>query len=128
MRIKFNKGCLKQGKISFNHGKVVNIYTVFEIDRSVKISSYPTLENSLLGAVKLTKHVDIDLYKDSGYGIGLDRKGFFFTGDEVGKNVIISGVDMSSSSHIDNKKKYFLILSKDPTQGLQIQIRPIIKP
>ena len=121
MRIKFNKGCLKQGKISFNHGKVVNIYTVFEIDRSVKISSYPTLENSLLGAVKLTKHVDIDLYKDSGYGIGLARKGFFFTGDEVGKNVIISGVDMSSSSHIDNKKKYFLILSKDPTQGLQIQ-------
>ena len=121
MRIKFNKGCLKQGKISFNHGKVVNIYTVYEIDRSGKISSYPTLENSLLGAVKLTKHVDIDLYKDSGYGIGLDRKGFFFTGDEVGKNVIISGVDMSSSSHIDNKKKYFLILSKDPTQGLQIQ-------
>ena len=121
MRIKFNKGCLKQGKISFNHGKVLNIYTVFEIDRSVKMSSYPTLENSLLGAVKLTKHVDIDLYKDSGYGIGLDRKGFFFTGDEVGKNVIISGVDMSSSSHIDNKKKYFLILSKDPTQGLQIQ-------
>ena len=121
MRIKFNKGCLKQGKISFNHGKVVNIYTVYEIDRSVKISSYPTLENSLLGAVKLTKHVDIDLYKDSGYGIGLDRKGFFFTGDEAGKNVIISGVDMSSSSHIDNKKKYFLILSKDPTQGLQIQ-------
>ena len=121
MRIKFNKGCLKQGKILFNHGKVVNIYTVFEIDRSVKISSYPTLENALLGAVKLTKHVDIDLYKDSGYGIGLDRKGFFFTGDEVGKNVIISGVDMSPSSHIDNKKKYFLILSKDPTQGLQIQ-------
>ena len=26
---------------------------------------------------------------------------------------------MSSSSHIDNKKKYFLILSKDPTQGLE---------
>ena len=77
MRIKFNKGCLKQGKISLNHGKVVNIYTVYEIDRSVNISSYPMLENSLLGAVKLTKHVDTDLYKDSGYGIGLDRKGFF---------------------------------------------------
>ena len=36
----------------------------------------------------------------------------------MGKNVIIFGVDMSSSVHIDNKKKYFLILGKGPTQGL----------
>ena len=34
------------------------------------------------------------------------------------KNVIISGGDMSSSVHIDNKKKYILTLGKDPTQGL----------
>ena len=26
---------------------------------------------------------------------------------------------MSSSSHIDSKKKYILILSKGPTQGLE---------
>ena len=26
---------------------------------------------------------------------------------------------MSSSSHIDNRKKYILILRKDPTQGLE---------
>ena len=63
------------------------------------------LENCLFGAVKLTKHVDVDLYKYSGYGIGFDRKGFYSIGDEVGRNVIIFGVDMSSSSHIDNKKK-----------------------
>ena len=57
------------------------------------------------GAIKLTKHVDIDLYKYSGYGIGFDRKGLFSIGNEVDRNVIIFGVDMSSSSHIDNKKK-----------------------
>ena len=28
------------------------------------------------------------------------------------------GVDMSSSVHIDNKKKYIYILGKSPTQGL----------
>ena len=63
------------------------------------------LENGLFGAVELTKHVYVDQYKYSGYGIGFDRKGSYSIGDEVRRNVIISGVDMSSSSHIDNKKK-----------------------
>ena len=61
----------------------------------------------MFGAVKLTKHVHIDLYKYSGYGIGFDRKRFLSVGDEVGRNVIIFGVDMSLSSHIDNKKKRY---------------------
>ena len=73
-RVKFNGDYLKQEKITFNHGKIVNIYIVYEIERSVNISSYPTLENCLFGAVKLTKHVDIDPYKYSGCGIGFDRK------------------------------------------------------
>ena len=36
----------------------------------------------------------------------------------TGKNVIIFGVDMSSSVHVDNKGKDFLILGRGPTQGL----------
>ena len=72
----------------------------------------------LFSAVKLTKHVDVDLYKYSRYGIGFDRKGSYSIGNEVGRNVIIFGVDMSSSPHIDNKKKDILILGKGPTQGL----------
>ena len=66
----------------------------------------------MFGALKLTKHVDADLYKCSAYGIGFDRKGFFSISDEVGRNVIIFGVDMSSSSHIDNKKEDILILGE----------------
>ena len=66
------------------------------------LTSVFTLENCLFGAVRLTKHVDVDPYKYSGYGIGFERKGFYSIGDEVGRNVIIFGVDMSSSSHIDN--------------------------
>ena len=61
-------------KITFNHGKIVNIYIVYEIETNVNISSYPTLENCLFRAVKLTKHIDVDQYKYSGYGIGFDRK------------------------------------------------------
>ena len=117
VRVKFNGDGLKQKKFTFTHGKIVKIYIVFEVEGSVSISYYPTLENCLFGVVKLTKHFDVVYYKYSGYGIGFYRKGFYSIGDEIGRNVIIFGVDMSSSSYIDNnnKKKLFLvrILRKD---------------
>ena len=37
--------------------------------KNYSISTYPTLENCLLGAVSLTKNADIGQYKYSGYGI-----------------------------------------------------------
>ena len=61
--VKFNGYCLKQEKITFNQVKILNIYVVYEIERSFNISIYQTLENCLFGAVKLTKHVDFDHYK-----------------------------------------------------------------
>ena len=39
--------------------------------------------------------------------------------DRFGQNVLIFGADMSSSTHIDNKEKYILLLGKGPTQGLE---------
>ena len=36
-RVKFNRDCLKQQKITFNHGKIVNIYIVYEIEKKVLI-------------------------------------------------------------------------------------------
>ena len=60
------------------------------------------------------------LYGYSGYGIGFDRRSSFsFPGNGLGQNVLIFGVDMSSSSHIDNTKKDILVLGKGPTQGLE---------
>ena len=49
----------------------------------------------------MTKNIDVDKYNYSGDGIGFDRKGFFSVGNGVSKNVIIFGVDMSLSPHID---------------------------
>ena len=66
----------------------------------------------------MTSGTDIDNCKYFGYGIGFDREGFFSTGNEVGRNVIIFGVDMRSSPHIYNKGKDILIVGKGPTQGL----------
>ena len=83
------------------------------------LSTYFTLKNCLFGSVKLTKNVDPDKYKYSGYSIGFDsRSEFLFTDGSMGKNVIIFGTEMSSSVHIDNKGKYILILGEGPTQGL----------
>ena len=53
------------------------------------------------------KNINIlDKYKYSGYGIGFDRHEFFSNpSGGTSKNVIIFGVDMSSSTKIDNRKK-----------------------
>ena len=76
-RVEFSGSCLKQDSVTFNHKKVVNIYIVYEISKSINISDYPTLENCLLWEVSLTKNADIDRHKYSGYGIGFDRHGKF---------------------------------------------------
>ena len=106
--IKFTGSCLKQPKISYTHGTIVNIYTVFEPGASGSNDSDPTLKNCLFGAVTLTKNADIDRYGYSGYGIGFDqRSSFSFPSDRFCQNVLIFGADMSSSVHIDNKKKTY---------------------
>ena len=116
-RLEFRRSCLKQDKSTFNHGKIVNIYIVYELDKTY-VKTHPTLVNCLFGAVSITKNADIDKNKYSEYGIGFDRSSIYSFGYGSGRNVIIFGVDMSTSVHIDNKRKDILILGKGPTQGL----------
>ena len=78
------------------------------------------MKNFLFGAVTLNKNADIDKYGYSGYGIGFDRRSSFsFPSGGFGQNVLIFGVDVSSSTHIVYKKKGILVLGKGPTQGLE---------
>ena len=118
MYLEFNGGCLKQDKITYNHGKIANIYIVYDLKSNLNYNDDFTLENSLFRPVKLTNNADGDKNKYFGYGIGFDGKGLFShpTGS-FGNNAIIFGVDTSSSVHINNKKKT-LILGKGPTKGL----------
>ena len=67
-----------------------------------------------------TKNDDLDKYNHSGYGIGFDsRSQFLWTDGSVGKNIIIFGVDNSSSVHIDGRNKNILVLGEESTQGLE---------
>ena len=105
--VKFNGSVLRQPKVTYTHGKVVNIYTVYEFGESSSNDNDATSKNCLFGAVTLTKNADIDKYGYSGYGIGFDRRSSFsFPGGGFGQNVLIFGADMSSSAHIDNKKRH----------------------
>ena len=89
IKVTFNVDFLKQDKVTYSHGQIVNIYTVYKLTPDTKDSSI-TLENSLFGSIKITQNADIDKYKYSGYGIGFDSRGSFShpSGGD-GKNVII---------------------------------------
>ena len=82
-------------------------------------NSDPTIKSCLFGVVTLTKNADIDKYRYPGYRMGFDRRSSFsFPDGGFGQNIIIFGVDMNSSIHIDNKGKDILIVGKGLTQGL----------
>ena len=119
--MKFNARCLKQSnKLTYTHKTIVNIYIVYELGASTSNDNDPTLKLFLFGAVTLIKNAYIDKYGYSGYGIGFDRRSIFsFLGGGFGQNVLIFGVDMSSSAHIVNKKKDILVIGKGPTQRLE---------
>ena len=119
IKVKFTRNSLKQSTTSYNHRKVVKIYIIYELGAVSSRNNDPTLKNCLFGVITLTKNADIDKSGYSGYGFVFDRRwSFSFPGGRFGQNVLIFGVDMSFSEHIDNKKKDILVLGKGPTQGL----------
>ena len=101
IKVKFVESCLKQDKPMFTYWKFQNIYIVFEIHFSNhRYDDYLSLWDHLNGAVTLTKIANTDKYKYSEYGIRFDRRGTFsFPSGGLGCNLIIFGVDMSSSVH-----------------------------
>ena len=56
----------------------------------------------------------------SGYRIAFDGKDSWSFRDDFSRNVIIFGVDNSSSSHTDNLKNDFIILGDGDTFGIKI--------
>ena len=79
-RVWLNGSCLKQDKITFNYGTIVNIYIVHEKNKNYNTSSDPTLEKRLFGVVSLTKNLLI-LISINMLGMVLDLIGKdFFSG------------------------------------------------
>ena len=106
---KFTGSCLQQSKLTYTHKEIVNIYVVYELGASSSNDNDPTLKNCLFGAVTLTKNTHIDRRFDR-------RSSFSFPDGGFGQNIIIFGVDMSYSTHIDKKERNFNYWKKTNTR------------
>ena len=118
--MKFKRICLKQDSVSFLYKNIVNLYISYKLASwSKNLYTDFTRCNCLFEAVKVTKNVDPDKYKYSGYCIEFDSCSQFSWSDgSDGKNVIIFGVDNRSSVHIGVENKNILVLREGPTQDL----------
>ena len=54
----------------------------------------------------------------NGQGIAFDGEGFWSFDDDSARNIVIFGVDNSSSSHTDNQKKKSLLESETSTADI----------
>ena len=106
---------------------VINIYVVYKLDpiSSTRNTDY-TIQNALSGAMKITKNTDSSKNNYTGYGLCFDEGGEFghtvkqgnFDRTTNAKNVIIFGVDMSSSIHTTNRANNNYVMGKDFIQGI----------
>ena len=72
----------------------------------------------MFGATNIVKNNDKEKYVHSRYGIAFDGKVEWSFGKNSARNVIIFGIDNSSSSHIGNLKNDLLILGEGRTTGI----------
>ena len=104
LNVTFNGNYMKQNKLGCAHGKIVNLYIVYELKNRRVDSPDFTVQNGLFGAVKITRNVNTSHYKYDGYGICFACESSFSFDDRIdAKNVIIFGVNTSNSSHSTNK-------------------------
>ena len=89
--------------------KIVNFYIVYYLDAWSKVTFRGlTLKNCLFEATNIVKNRDKEKYVQR-YGLAFGEKDEWNFGNVYARNVIIFGVDNSSSSHTDNLKNNFLI-------------------
>ena len=105
IKLRFEGSFLKQeDTTSITLNDVVSLFIVYEL--ATRFRHWFYIRCCLFGGVKLTKNTDPDKYSYSDYGLGFDTRGYHSLPDgNVAKNVIIFGVDMSSSVGIDNRGK-----------------------
>ena len=105
---------LNQRNTTFTPLNVITYFIIYELDTwSRELNSDVNLKDCLFGGVKLAENAEQDKYVCSGYGIGFVwRPLFSLPNFDCCKNVIIFGVDMTSSVHINNIKRYLNSCSK----------------
>ena len=121
----------QQNKVAIpNNYSVIDIYVVYKLDpiSSTRNTDY-TIQNALVGVMKITKNTDSSKNNYTRYGICFDEGGLGHTVKKGNfnrvtnaKNVIIFGVDMSSSIHATNRANNIYVMGKDSIQELMTQL------
>ena len=88
--VKFEENRLKQDKIPFTHGNVVNYFILYKLAiYSRDLHSNFTLKYCLFRVVMVTKNVDPNKYSYFGHAIGFDSQpSLLISNFEFGKTVI----------------------------------------
>ena len=125
LHVFFNGGNYLHQDIIAIPNNAINIYCVYELDPiDFSRSNEFTIQNALFGAIKITKNANTSKYKYKGYGICFDKSEEFthvrkegnFNHTTTARNVIIFGVDMSFSKHVNNKANNIYVMGKDYIQ------------
>ena len=112
MHVSLSGNHFQQNKVIIpNNNNVINIYCVYKIDPIASTrDDISTVQNSLFGAMEITKNADTSKYKYKGYGACFDEGGTFSMGNiNNGRNILIFGVDKSSLVHSNNKANIFML-------------------
>ena len=128
--VSFNGNYFKQDPITVRNN-VINIYVVYNLDpiSSTRNTDY-TIQKALFGAMKITKNTDSSKNNYIGYGSYFDEGGEFghtvtqgsFNRVTDAKNVIIFGVDTSSSIHETNRANNIYVMGKELFKELMAQL------
>ena len=105
---------------------VVNIYIVYKLYPITSRDTTFTIQNTLFGAMQITKNADTSKYNYKGYGISFGeseefthvRKRGNFNNTAMARNVRIFGVDMSFTKHANNKANNIYVMAKDYIQKI----------
>ena len=123
MEIKFDTDPLAVEQNNYLN-KIVNVYIVYNLAAWPR---NPTnnlkFKNCFFGATNIVKNSDKEKYIYSAYKITFNSTGSWRFDNDFAGNVIIFGVDNSSSSHSDNRKGNFLVLSEGPNYGINGSFR-----
>ena len=129
MHVYLSGNHFQQNKVIIpNNNNAINIYCVYKLDPIVsRRDTTFTIQNALFGAMEITKNAtDSSKNNYKGYGICFDERSQFghtITEDgrahtTNGRNVLISGVDMSFSAHATNRANHIYLMGDGLTQGI----------
>ena len=118
MGIKFDKDDLAVGQKNYLP-KIVNACTAYDLEICLKIPLHNLkLKYSYFDATNTAKTIVEEKWMNIGNGIAFDGKGSWNVDNNFAKNVVIFGVDNSSSSHAYTCRNNFWVLDEGTTYGI----------